>query len=300
MLSKKIMVFSASVMANILWGASVLFWPFLNYLDPIVILAQRIIWAMVFVFFVLLIERKFYVVLNAFKNPKQITLLLLSAIFIFINWYSFVYTVNSGLALEASLGYYLSPLTNIFIAGVFFKEKLNTLQKIALFLVCSSVIYNIISYGTFPYLSFCIGGSFSIYVYINKIIKLEALFLFFIQMLLLSPFCLAILYNFDPINLQTFNMRSGHILLMFSTVIFTAIPLILYIYGVKNLSLTSVSFIQYISPNLAFLLAIFVVGDEVSSADYVTFPLIWLALGLCAYDMMKKYKKINKLIENKI
>ncbi len=268
----------------------------LDYLDPFAILGQRVIWSVLVLFPILFFTKQLYKVKEIIKNPKQISIIFLSSAFIIVNWFAFVWTVNSNMTVEASLGYFISPLLNMILAGILLKEKTTRLKKIAIIIFGLTLLFNIFSYGEFPIYSCAIGGTFAIYAFLHKIINTDPIPAFFLEMLILSPFCVFLLTYILPGDYAIVGYPPSHYFLLFSTIFYTATPLLLYTYGVKYLTLTNVSIIQYISPCLAFLLAVFVIGDPVKPSDYITFPMLWLALGICTYDILRTYRKTPKRV----
>lgn len=284
--------------ANFLWGSAILFWTQLAYLGEITVLSQRMIWSCLFGLILLILTGRLKKIKEIFKNPRIFFTLMFAACVLCINWTSYLWALNHNKALEASLGYYITPILNIFMARIFLKEPVSGLQMIAIFFASVAVLYGIFSYGEIPILGIVIGLSFAIYGYLHKIIAVDAISALFIETLCVVPFALTwlILYAPESFNIIGFGVKPY--LLILGMILFTGIPLMLFGFATKNLRLTSIGFLQYLSPSINFLLAVFVIGEPIKPSDYITFPLVWFALSLYSWDMLIRYRKIPKVLRN--
>lgn len=282
----------ACIASGILWGVGVLFWPLLSYLSPISILSLRLIFSFFFALFVVFITSRFNLVTSLFQNRKTLTNLILATIFLCLNWGFYIYAINSGQAIEVSLGYYITPLINIAFGRIFFNDILNRNQIAAIGLVILGVGYGIVSYGEIPYLGFIIGFTFAVYGFLHKIINADAISLLFAETMIILPFSCLWLYLTEP-QYGIIGYEMNHYLLLAGTIFFTGIPLILFTYAAVTVRMTTLGFMLYLSPSINFLLAVFYTQEAIKSSDYITFPVVWIALCIYTYDMFHKIKKVH-------
>ena len=280
MLSQKQQGLMACIASQFLWGVGILFWPMLSYLNAVSILSLRLICS--FFFAVLDLVKSLFLNKKIFKN------LCIATIFLCLNWGSYIYAINSGKAIEVSLGYYLTPLISMALGRIFFNDVLNKNQIIAIGLV----IYGIISYGEIPYLGIFIGFTFAIYGFMHKVINADAISILLAETVIILPFSCLWLYFTEP-QYGIIGYDLSHYLLLFGTIFFTGIPLILFSFAAITVRLTTLGFILYLSPSINFLLAIFYTREAVRASDYITFPVVWIALCIYTFDMLHKTKKVH-------
>lgn len=298
MITNKTKGLFACLSANFLWGSGILFWTQLSYLGNITVLSQRMIWSCIFALVLLMLTKRLKNIKEIFQQPRVLFTLMFAASILCINWSSYLWSLNNNKALEASFGYYITPILNIFMARIFLKEPISNLQIIAIFFASFAVLYGIFSYGEIPVLGIIIGLSFAIYGYLHKIVAVDAISALFIETLCVVPFALVWLNVYAPQSLNIIGFGIKPYLLILGMIFFTGVPLMLFGFAAKNLQLTSIGFLQYLSPSINFLLAVFIIGEPIKPADYITFPLVWFALSIYSWDMLIRYRKIPKALRN--
>lgn len=292
MLSREQQGLIACIASGVLWGVGVLFWPLLSYLSPVSILSLRLIFSFFFALFVVYFTSRFDLVTALFQNKKTLKNLCLATIFLCLNWGFYIYAINTEKAIEVSLGYYLTPLMNIAFGRIFFNDVLNKNQVIAIGLVIIGVGCGIVSYGEIPWLGLIIGSTFAVYGFLHKIINADAISLLFAETMIILPFSCLWLYFTEP-QYGIIGYGMNHYILLFGTIFFTGIPLILFTYATVTVRLTTLGFLLYLSPSINFLLAVFYTHETIKSSDYITFPVVWIALCIYTIDMVQKMKKVH-------
>ncbi len=292
MLSKKQKGLLACIASQGLWGSGILFWPLLAYLNTLSILSLRIICSFVFAIILISYTKRFRLVKSLFTEKKIRTNLILASAFIAGNWGVYTYAINSGKAIEVSLGYYLTPLMSIALGRIFFNDILNKNQLIAVTIVLCGVAYGILSYGDIPYYGLAIGFTFAIYGFLHKIINADAISILCAETLILLPFSLAWLFLTEP-DYGLIHYPLKHYLLLSGTVFYTGIPLMLFSFATVTVRFTTIGFILYTAPSINFLLAVFHTHEPIKTSDYITFPLVWIALLIYTLDMLYKNKKVR-------
>ncbi|MDI0272673.1 MULTISPECIES: EamA family transporter RarD [Bacillus] len=281
-----------------LWGLFPLYWKLMEHISSGEILAHRILWSFVFMCGILLYLKQVRPAMQTVKglllDGKAFFSLLLSAILISVNWYVYIWAVNHGLMLEASLGYYINPLVSVLLGIIFLKERLNKLQTIAIFIAAFGVILSTVQYGSFPVVAFLLALSFGFYGLIKKRMSFTSAIGLTIETLLLAPAALVYLLFFLKEPVVTMNPNSfGSLGLLFFAGVFTAVPLLLFSEGAKRIPLYQVGILQYIAPTITLFLGLFVYHEHLSAAKIVTFLCIWVAILLFTTSQLRMKKTAN-------
>jgi chloramphenicol-sensitive protein RarD len=287
---KKGVLFALS--AFIMWGIAPIYFKQLINIDALEILAQRIIWAVVFLIVISLFSRQLYKTIAILKQPKQLAVLSISACLLGFNWGLFIWSVTNNHMLEASLGYYINPLINVLMGYLFLSERLRKRQGLAVALALAGVLIQLISFGSVPYIALSIAVSFAIYGLLHKKTHIESIPGLLIEALILLPF--AILYWIFIEPSETSNMVANDTttnLLLLSAGIVTTLPLLCFTAAAKRLQYSTLGFIQYIGPSLMFILAVQFYGETLGLKEYITFGCIWLALLVFSWDSLRHQLK---------
>lgn len=274
------------------WGLFPLYWGLLTHVSALEVLAHRMLWSVpVLVVFVSIIAAWRADFFQAIKNKKELAFLLLTAILITINWGVYVYAVNVGRVVEASMGYFLSPLIHILGGLVIFKERIGPFRKFAVAFAAAGVFYYIFMTGIFPVLGLILGFSFASYGILRKFIKTSAVPGLFIETVLLAPFSLAFLIYLASKNQAVFfnlNMSTDIYLVLAGLV--TVVPLLLFTAGARLLPMTTTGILFYITPSIQFLIGILVFNEKLNTNQLIGFAGIWIGLILYAFSLIKRQK----------
>lgn len=289
---------AAGLVAHCFWGMSVLFWPLLADLPAVSIMAHRMLWSCAFLFLVLLLTKNWGKVRAAFASAKTVRLLLFCAALLAANWGLFLWAVNSGRVIEASLGYYITPLLNVLMGRLLLGERMSRAQGLGILLAITGVAWGIIVYGHLPWIAFILATTFSIYGYMQKTISVEPAPSLFTETLFLTPLCIIWLLTMHQGDFGTFvGHGAGRTLLLLSTIFFTAVPLLLFSFAARHVTLTTIGILQFVSPSINVLLAVFVMGETAKPSDCVAFPLIWLALGIYTWDALRQMRRLRHKVK---
>ncbi len=277
----------------IAWGLFPIFWKAITGIPAVNVLAHRIVWSFVFLLtWVLLTNRQTFI--SYVKQPRLLLRLGLAGFLISANWGIYIYAVASNNIVEAGLGYYINPLVNVFLGYIFLKERLATMQKVAVILALIGVTYFTISYGKFPWISLLLATTFGLYGLLKKKANLESMPALTVETMIVFPFALAfLLYTAESSVATPFfpssTLRSS--LLIISGLI-TAVPLFWFGKSAQVIPLSTMGFIQYLSPTLQLLLGIFVYGETFGTEYLICFAFVWA--GLIFYTMsILKGKKVT-------
>lgn len=281
--SGKGIIFAAS--SYLLWGVSPLYWKILSDVNSFHILAFRILASLFLVAAVLFAWKKFSW-LSFYKDKRKALLLALASISVTLSWGMYIWAVNSGHTIHAALGYYINPLMSVILGMIFFRERLNLLQWISFGLAMIGVLIQTIISGSLPWISLGLALSFAFYGLLKKTITMPALEMLGVEcllavpfglLILFAPFVAAILPGWHGIGYMSEFNALKFVLLAFTGVV-TVVPLYLFSRGAQMLPLSTLGFVQFISPTMSFLVAYFVFGEPFPWYDYIVFGLIWSAV----------------------
>jgi chloramphenicol-sensitive protein RarD len=243
------------------------------------ILAHRYVWTMVFLTGLLTWQQRWAEVRSNLRSRRTVAFCFASGCTISINWFLFIWAVNIGRIIETSLGYFMTPLVNVLFGSLFLGERLTKTQLTSVCLAGLGVLNLTFGYGHFPWVAMLLCVSFGVYGLLRKQSGTAAIPGLFFETTLLVPIAigyLTVLHNRGDLVF----VKGGPWLssLLLTTGIVTAVPLAWFGHAARHLRLTTVGFLQYLSPTCSFLLGVFVYHEPFSRAHLITFSLIWLAL----------------------
>ncbi|ARK32828.1 EamA family transporter RarD [Halalkalibacter krulwichiae] len=262
-------------------------------------LAHRVIWSLLFMVGILAVSKQlapawkeFISIFTQFRSAIGI---LLASSFISINWFIFIWAVNSDHVIEASLGYYINPLLNVLLGVLFLKESLTRWQIVSFSLAFVGVGILTMNYGAVPWAALSLGLSFALYGLFKKLVNAGALVGLTIETLLVTPIALLYLYwiHHQPgfSSAFSFTQLDTTVLLVVSGVA-TAVPLLLFAIGARRISLSLIGFLQYIAPTIMLLLGIFLFNEPFSRVQFLSFLLIWIGLILFTTSKTPAFQRI--------
>ncbi|BDD07094.1 EamA family transporter RarD [Aureibacter tunicatorum] len=293
-MSKVLKGYLMAIGAFIIWGVLPLYWKAVNSSDSFEVLSHRIVWSCVLLWAVsLLLNRKS--LFEAFKKRSTLITLIVSSLLISLNWVVYIFAVNAGFTVQCSLGYYINPLLNVVLGIIFFNEKLDLSGKIAVGLACIGVLYLTVGYGSFPYISFVLAGTFGFYGMLKKRLAMDSLNSLFVETLLVGPLALGYLLFLEMNGNAYFLHDTGlnDFLFLFAGVV-TTVPLFLYNEGAKHIPYSTMGFLQYIGPSLMLLIGVFFFGEDFTSSHAISFGFIWSALAIYSGGKIIAARKIKK------
>lgn len=279
----------SALCAYLLWGFAPIYFKLLSEIEPGEILMHRVIWSALFLLVMIVAMKKWSQLVAVFRQPKVLLLLSLSASFLAVNWFLFIWAINNNHLLDASLGYYINPLFNVVLGMLFFHERLRRNQLIAVGLAFTGVLVQLVALGTLPMISLALASTFAIYGLIRKKLPVNSFIGLFIESLIMLP--IALIYWFFFVESSTSNMALNTTNLNFTLImagVVTTAPLLFFTAAAKRLALSTLGFFQYLGPSIMFLLATFYYQETMQSAELITFIFIWAALALYSIDSLKK------------
>ncbi|NKE58405.1 EamA family transporter RarD [Lentzea sp. PSKA42] len=275
-------------LAYVLWGLFPAYWPLLIPAQPVEVLAHRIVWSFLTLAIAVAVLRRWRPFLEL--SGKGWLIVTAAAILITANWGTYIYAVNSQHVVEAALGYFITPLVSVALGMIFLKERLRLPQTIAIGVVVAAVIVLTIDYGRLPVISLILAGSFGIYGLLKKKVPLDAISSLTAESAVIAPIALIYLIALGSANTFT-TEGTGHTLMILSTGIVTAVPLVLFGAGAQRIPLITMGMLQYLAPILQFVWGVFVVSEPMPPSRWIGFALVWLALTIFTFDAVKNRRK---------
>lgn len=276
-----------TTVAFFVWGVLPFYWKVLWSVPAFEILAHRILWSFLFTAAVQAI-RKNAQLKELLKDQKTMKKLVTTSVLIGINWVTYVYAVNSGRLIEASMGYYINPLLSVCLGIVVLRERLNFLQITAFLLACAGVLYMTVDYGRFPWIAVLLACAFALYGLFKKTTRVESMPGIMVETLILSPAALGIIfYQMLTGRGALFKVSTSIDFFLIAAGVVTVLPLYWFAQGAKRIPLSSVGFLQYIAPTLMLLIGIFVYDETFTQAHLVCFGFIWVALAMYSLTLVR-------------
>ncbi|MDO4321211.1 MAG: EamA family transporter RarD [Lachnospiraceae bacterium] len=270
------------------WGVLTIFWNLLGEVDSLYILAQRIIWSMVFMGIYMAVLHKWKEIAEVFKSRRELAICFVCGILITINWGVYIFAVNSGHVLDASLGYFLEPVLVGAIGMLVFRERLSKLEKITFVFSVAGLAYMIAATRTFPVLALLIAGSFAVYGAVKKTLKLTPHTSLFMETLCMTPFALLFAVYADAKGAGSIGILQGaQLLLLPACGIITSVPLLMFNRGVRQIPYYISGILMYINPTLQFLMGLFYFKEELDQNRLIAFVIIWIGVLFTVYDKLR-------------
>ncbi len=269
----------AMLAACTVWGLSPLFYKLLAHVPPLEVLSYRTLWSLAFFGAVLILQRQIGELRGFLGRRWHVA--ALAALLISTNWGFYIWSIQVGRAMEASLGYYMFPLVAVLLGALVFGERLGTTQWLAVALAATGVLVLTLGLGLVPVVALTLAVTFGLYGLIKKQLRSGAILSVTAEVLLLSPlalFWLGWLGSGAAGGAQALDWTSQALLALSGPM--TAGPLILFSYATRHVRLATVGLLQYLNPTLQFLCAALVFGEPFTRWHGITFGLIWAALGL--------------------
>ena len=273
----------------LIWGAFPLYWALLNHVNPSEVLVHRIIWSVPVLFLLVYFKPSWLANFkSSISSKKELLFLLLTAILITLNWGAYILSVNLGRVVEASMGYFLSPVISMMGGYFFFHERISRLKQWAVFFATIGAMYYVFSGDSFPWLGLLIGLTFSSYGIARKAMVTSAVPGLYIETLLLLPFILIFsLWFYANYDLTIFNVNLSTDILLILAGIVTVIPLALFNAGAKLLPMTTVGILFLITPTLQFLVGYVLYDESVNINQLLGFTAVWIGLIVYCYGLIK-------------
>jgi len=279
--------FAFALAAYLLWGFLPFFMKAVAHIPASEVVAHRIVWSVPLAGIVLIVLGRTGDIKLALRTPRMLTMAMVTAVLITINWGIYVWAIGAGRALETALGYYINPLFSIFLGAVLLKEKLNPAQMVAIGLAAVAVVVLAFDAGGLPWVSLALAVSWGFYAFFRKTLPVGPNQGFFLEVLLLSVPAIGYILYLEASGQGHFgDTGTADVLWLLGCGVVTAIPLMIYANGAKLLRLSTIGIMQYIAPTMIFVIAVFVFHEPFGTSKLIAFLLIWAALAVYSTSMI--------------
>lgn len=272
------------------WGIFPVYWKLLKAVPSDQILVHRIVWSFVFLA-ILLAFLKNRQVFRYLKDIRIAGLLLMTGLLVGSNWGVYIYAVNHDRIVDTSLGYYMNPMVNVLLGVIFLKERLSRIQKLAVLFAVGGIVWLTLYVGRLPWISVYLALSFGAYGLLRKKANLDSLPAVLIETLMLTPLAIGYLLFAEYQGTGAFLHGSWliSVLLIIGGPV-TALPLYWFGKAATKIPLSTIGFIQYLSPTIALLIGIFVYGEPFRLPYMVAFSMVWIGLALYTISILRDYR----------
>ncbi len=287
--------FLAVTGAYLLWGVLPLFWNLLAEVPPVYILAQRIVWSAVFLALYMAATHRLAALRPVLRRGKTLRICLICGVLITINWGLYIYAVNSGHLLDASMGYFLEPVLVALIGILAFRERPSVLEKLTFAFAAAGLVYLVVRAGRFPWLALVIAGSFALYGAVKKQSDLPAYAALFTETLCMTPLALCWIVWADVHGTGGLAVLHGPaLLLLVASGVVTSVPLLLFNIGVREIPYYVTGILMYMNPTMQFLVGLLILKEPMDPDRMVAFVLIWAGIVFTIADRVLRARRARR------
>ena len=275
-----------------MWGLFPLYWPLLEPASAWEILGHRMVWSFAFLLLINAVVRTGWgQIRTALATPRTRWLLLTAAVLVSANWGVYIWAVNNGYVVEASLGYFINPLVSVALGVIVLGERLRRVQWMAVGIAVGAVLVLTVSYGRPPWIALILAFSFGLYGLVRKQAGVQAIPALTVETAFQTPFALAFFAVLAAHGSLTFGDEPGKSVLMATAGIATTIPLLLFGAAAIRLPLVALGILQYLTPVIQFTLGVTVFGEQMPALRWVGFGLVWIALVVFTVDVVRNARR---------
>ena len=270
-----------------MWGLFPLYWPLLEPAAATEILAHRVLWSLLLTGVMLAVARRVAALRHMCVRPRIRWAMVGPGVTIGINWFTYIWGVNSGHVVETSLGYYINPLVTVLMGVVVLRERLRHWQWVALGIAFAAVVVLSLELGRLPWISLALAFSFGTYGLLKKQAAVGPIEGLTYEGLVLAPVALGYLVWLSYAGqASAWSQGVDHVALLATTGVVTAAPLLCFAGAANRMSLTSVGLLQYIAPTLQFLIGVVLYDEPMPTVRWIGFTLVWLALAIFTVESL--------------
>jgi chloramphenicol-sensitive protein RarD len=282
----------AAFIAFLMWGFLPLYIKRLEHSTALEILSHRTLWSLLFVFLLLLFRSQWRPLMTRCRQNGVLQNALGCAVLLGANWLIYTWAVTSDHMVEASLGYFINPLISVLLGMVFLQERLRPLQWLSITIAAAGVVYLGVNHGRPPWIALILATTFGVYGFLRKRSQLNSLDGLAVETGMLSlPALLYLIYLSHQSTGSFTDYGISYALLLMGSGIATALPLLLFAHGARQITLTTLGLMQYIAPSIQLMLGVFIYNEPFSEERMVGFAFIWLALLLfTGENLYRRYR----------
>lgn len=279
---------ASGLTAYVLWGLFPLYWGFLEPATPAEVLAARVVFSLASLALLVSAVGQWGTVRAVLVDRHRLMILTVAAVFVSVNWGVFIWAVDNNHVVDASLGYFINPLVFIALGVIVLRERLRSLQWLAVTIAALAVVYATVSMGRLPWIALVLAFSFGVYGLAKKLAGVDAIASLTVEMMVLTPIALAYigwLWTQDQLAFGAYGW--GHALLMMGAGPVTALPLLFFGFAAHRVPLSVLGPLQYIAPTLQLIIAVWLFDEAMSPQRWLAFVGVWIALVVFTVDAVR-------------
>ena len=278
-----------AIITYLMWGMLPLYFNLMADASPVEIVASRVVFSLIFCAALLPMLKLTGGFVEVLRNRRATLVLFAASLLIGVNWFIYVLATTTGRTIDASLGYFINPLVSVSLGVIFLKERLRVAQWVAVGLSAVAVLIMSVVYGQVPFIGLGLAFSFGIYGLLKSRVggTVAPVVSLSLETLLLIPVALLARVWVQGTGQSTMFTTPGRFLLLASTGVVTAVPLIAFAAAAKRLPLTVIGMVQYVGPSIQFFLAVFVLKDHIGAEKWLGLSIIWVALVIFTADAVR-------------
>ena len=278
-----------AIITYLMWGMLPLYFNLMADASPVEIVASRVVFSLIFCAALLPMLKLTSGFVEVLRNRRATLVLFAASLLIGVNWFIYVLATTTGRTIDASLGYFINPLVSVSLGVIFLKERLRVAQWVAVGLSAVAVLIMSVVYGQVPFIGLGLAFSFGIYGLLKSRVggTVAPVVSLSLETLLLIPVALLALVWVQGTGQSTMFTAPERFLLLASTGVVTAVPLIAFAAAAKRLPLTVIGMVQYLGPSIQFFLAVFVLKDHIGAEKWLGLSIIWVALVIFTADAVR-------------
>lgn len=278
-----------AIITYLMWGMLPLYFNLMADASPVEIVASRVVFSLIFCAALLPMLKLTGGFVEVLRDRRATLVLFAASLLIGVNWFIYVLATTTGRTIDASLGYFINPLVSVSLGVIFLKERLRVAQWVAVGLSAVAVLIMSVVYGQVPFIGLGLAFSFGIYGLLKSRVggTVAPVVSLSLETLLLIPVALLALVWVQGTGQSTMFTAPERFLLLASTGVVTAVPLIAFAAAAKRLPLTVIGMVQYVGPSIQFFLAVFVLKDHIGAEKWLGLSIIWVALVIFTADAVR-------------
>jgi chloramphenicol-sensitive protein RarD len=268
-----------AIAAYALWGLFPIYWKSMQTVPATEILCHRMVWSLVVMVVILGIKKRWLWLRRAVTDPATLITFLGTASLLAVNWFTYVWAVNSGHLIEASLGYFINPLFTVLLGVLFLRERPRFWQWSAIVVATCGILFLTMKYGAFPWIALVLASTFGIFSLLRKTTSLDTIEGLSLETMILFIPAVAYLLYLEHADMASFvHAGTATTILLSLAGLVTLLPLLFFVTAARKITLTNLGMLQYIAPTFQFLLGVFVYGEPFTRTRLIGFIIIWIAL----------------------
>lgn len=280
-----------ALLAYLIWGLAPLFWRLIDNVPSGEIVAHRMLWSAILVLILIVCMRQWRQFSLLLKQRKTMFWLFFASILISVNWGIYIWAINNGHIVEASMGYFINPLFNVLLGVMIFHEKLRINQLMAIAFAVIGVAYLMFVHGDIPYVALSLAFSFALYGAMKKSIMVPATHGLAIETGLVALPALGYLLYLESAKNLSFGQFTMDDLILILGGAFTLAPLLLFAAAARRISMTALGMTQYLGPSLQLIIGVFVFNEPFGSERQIAFGFIWFGILLYTIDQLNNRRQ---------